>query len=459
MENRTLCGSNGKCINEPGSFICECFPGYRLDPGLDPYLYDPCPDIDECSENPDICIPLSFCVNKPGTYTCACSDRYFPSTGIIWTQDTVCETVETVLNKPHQFEKLTKEKAFFAKMDRQLKENSGKPIHEVSVGNAFSTVMEVAGVGPYIDPPKVSSAGDGETGSIILDLAEGLVAALLVDKEEQTAIAIKTPTLDLDVVFLGPNDIKPSGFSLVADGVTVAINLEQVANNNNGSAAVAFMKLKGLENLLTHLFFETENLTDFGSDIFSVSLPTMSNTNLSDPVNFTVQHTKTLPESGLMTCTYWVSDKSPPPESDFLDWLNRICVSIGLFFFALAILTFLLCSWNPKINNTARLHLCINLGLSHLLLLFNESFFVDKLACKAIAGILHFLVVSSFVWMLLEAVQLYMLVRRLNKVQVIERDGLPQYVLYPVGYGVPVVVVGVSALVYHPGYGGTEAGA
>lgn len=73
-----------------------------------------------------------------------------------------------------------------------------------------------------------------------------------------------------------------------------------------------------------------------------------------------------------------VVSPQPPPQSDFLDWLNRICVSIGLFFFALAILTFLLCSWNPKINNTARLHLCLNLGLSHLLILFNEKFVNDK---------------------------------------------------------------------------------
>ncbi|XP_037113255.1 uncharacterized protein LOC119126225 [Syngnathus acus] len=59
----------------------------------------------------------------------------------------------------------------------------------------------------------------------------------------------------------------------------------------------------------------------------------------------------------------------PPPEDSFLEWLNRMCIIVGLFFFALCILTFLLCSWNPKINNTARLHLCLNMASSHLLLL------------------------------------------------------------------------------------------
>ena len=74
------------------------------------------------------------------------------------------------------------------------------------------------------------------------------------------------------------------------------------------------------------------------------------------------------------------------------------------------------------------------------------------------AGILHFLVVAAFVWMLLEAIQLYMLVRRLSKVQVIQRDGLHWLILYLIGYGVPFVLVGISALVYSDGYGATEAG-
>ncbi|XP_056256753.1 adhesion G protein-coupled receptor E5-like [Seriola aureovittata] len=73
------------------------------------------------------------------------------------------------------------------------------------------------------------------------------------------------------------------------------------------------------------------------------------------------------------------------------------------------------------------------------------------------AGLLHFLVIASFVWMLLEALQLHLLVRRLSKVQVIQRDGLPRPILYLIGYGVPFVIVGVSALVYSDGYGATEA--
>lgn len=80
-----------------------------------------------------------------------------------------------------------------------------------------------------------------------------------------------------------------------------------------------------------------------------------------------------------------------------------------------------------------------------------------QLACTVMAGLLHFLVIASFMWMLLEALQLHLLVRRLTKVQVIQRDGLPRPLLYLIGYGVPFTIVGVSALVYSDGYGATEA--
>ncbi|XP_054860943.1 adhesion G protein-coupled receptor E4-like [Amphiprion ocellaris] len=298
------------------------------------------------------------------------------------------------------------------------------------------------------------------------------------------------------------------GAHLSVKGLSMDINMGALASTNNGSAAAAFVTLNGMENLLSHQYFKSENKTEMFSDVFTAILPKTINTNLTEPVNFTIFHKK-VPESGITTCVYWdnksindeerleddggeggetfrwsvegcwvaYSDENytvcscshlstfalimqigePPPQSDFLEWLNRMCVIVRLFFFALAIFTFLLCSWNPKINNTARLHLCLNLGSSHLLLLWNDRYLEDELACTVMAGLLHFLVVASFVWMLLEALQLHLLVRRLSKVQVIQRDGLPRPLLYLIGYGVPFVIVGVSALVYSDGYGATEA--
>ncbi|KAM7386709.1 hypothetical protein PAMA_009365 [Pampus argenteus] len=305
-----------------------------------------------------------------------------------------------------------------------------QPYFVKTVANCFSASMEVMGVGPTARSIKVSSAGDGEAGNVILGISDNLVSAMVSPTENQTRKSVQTSTV-------GNHD--NGSVLLSTKGQTMDINLQSLAKNNNGSAAAAFMTLNGMESLLSHQYFKTENKTEMYSDVFTAILPSINNTNLTEPVNFTIQH------------------KKPPPEDPFLNWLNRICVMVGLFFFALAILTFLLCSWNPKINNTARLHLCLNLSLSHLLLLWNDRYVEHELACKAMAGLLHFLIIASFVWMQLEALQLYLLVRRLTKVQVIQRDGLPKSLLYLIGYSVPFVIVGISALLYSDGYGATEA--
>ncbi|XP_070778996.1 adhesion G protein-coupled receptor E1-like [Enoplosus armatus] len=513
VEDATVCGPNSNCTNSIGSYICTCFPGYQLNkPDVIASVANPCTDIDECSETPDICGKHTVCTNSPGTFYCSCPDGFYPSTGVLWRIGvSFCKSLQDILDAIVPPEGQTKERAFLGNMDQELKNNTGVVLPEATVANCFSASMEVSGVGPRAKSIRVSSEGDGETGSVILGVSDLLVAAMIPSTsiQNQTNKAVQTSTVDLSLHTIGPGSHDDSSAPLSAKGQTMEINLQALASANNGSAAAAFMTLDGMESLLSHQYFKTENKTEMYSDVFTAILPTINNTNLTEPVNFTIQHKKKVPESGIVTCVYW-EDKSkkeeegqedeegkegetmrwsvegcwvaysdenytvcscshlstfalimqigePPPEDPFLEWLSRICVIVGLFFFALAILTFLLCSWNPKINNTARLHLCLSLSLSHLLLLWNDRYVEHELACTVMAGLLHFLVVASFVWMQLEALQLYLLVRRLSKVQVIQRDGLPRPLLYLIGYGVPFVIVGISALVYSDGYGATEA--
>ncbi|CAI5675111.1 unnamed protein product [Oreochromis niloticus] len=498
-----ICGANCNCTNSIGSYNCTCLPGYRVDnPHVIASIANPCNDIDECSETPGLCGHQTVCTNAPGTFYCSCPDGFYPSTGVIWKAGiTFCKSLEDILDeiKPHKDQ--TKERAFLDNMGVDLKNNTGVLLPDVTVANCFSSSMMVSGVGTLISTSKVSSEGDGETGSVILGLSEQLVVAMTPSTETQIKKEMHTSTVDMSLVAIGPLSHDSKSSSLSAKEYEMKINLEDLARANNGSISAAFLTLNGMESILSHQYFKTKNVTEMYSDVLTAIIPGMNTTNLTEPVNFTIQHKKEVPENGMVTCVYWEAGEAeggqngetmrwskegcwvaysqknytvcscshlstfalimqigePVPQNDFLEWLNRICVIIGLFFLALAILTFLLCSWNPKINNTARLHLCLNLAFSQLLLLWNDKYTDNKLACTVMAGLLHFFIVASFVWMLLEALQLHLLVRRLSQVKVIQRDGLPRPLLYLIGYGVPFVIVGVSALMYSGGYGRTKA--
>ncbi|XP_077590672.1 uncharacterized protein LOC144208609 [Stigmatopora nigra] len=494
-EDATVCGPVSNCTNSIGSYICSCFNGYNLNnPEVIASYANPCSDINECNEMPGICGYQTICTNALGTFYCSCPDSFYPSTGIIWiTGVSFCKSLQDILNEIHPETGQTKERIFLDNMDQQLLNNTEIILPVPTVENSFSASMEVSGVGPRVRNIKVSSEGDGEMGTKILAISDLLISAMVSPDQNKTKIILNSSAVAFTLETFEPGSINESGSQLFVNENIMDINLKSLAKENNSSVAVAFMTLTGIESLLSHQYFETENKTEMYSDVITAVLPSENNTNLTKPVNFTLQHKRILPESGLVTCVYWEGKKEemewsvngcwvafsnenftvcscshlstfalilqigePPPEDSFLEWMNRICVTIGLFFFALAILTFLLCSWNPKINNTARFHLCLSLSLSHLLLLWNDRYFEDELACTVIAGLLHFLVVASFVWMLLEAMQLYLLVRKLSRVQVIQRDGLPRLLLYLIGYGVPFVNVGVSALVYSDGYGVTN---
>lgn len=105
----------------------------------------------------------------------------------------------------------------------------------------------------------------------------------------------------------------------------------------SGSASVAFLTLSGMESLLSHQYFQTENITEMYSGVITALLPSVNNTNLTEPVNFTLQHKKvppnsfrwhvvccvltyliifislsfhhhhhqTVTDSGMVTCVYW----------------------------------------------------------------------------------------------------------------------------------------------------------
>lgn len=68
--------------------------------------------------------------------------------------------------------------------------------------------------------------------------------------------------------------------------------------------------------------------------------------------------------------------------------------------------------------------------------------------CRLVAVLLHYCFLAAFCWMSLEGVELYFLV-----VRVFQGQGLRKLWLCLIGYGVPLIIVGISAGAYSKGYG------
>ncbi|XDV16615.1 hypothetical protein PO909_016253, partial [Leuciscus waleckii] len=147
-------------------------------------------------------------------------------------------------------------------------------------------------------------------------------------------------------------------------------------------------------------------------------------------------------------------------SDSLLDVLNLVCVIVGLVFFSLALLTFALCQWSPGVNNVARINLCVSLLLAHLLFLLTQQFLSlirrHQVLCAVIAGVLHFLFLSGFVWMFIEAVLLFICVKNLSQISSKRKGVLRSGFLCVIGYTVALVVVAVSAGVNPKGYGSEQ---
>lgn len=158
--------------------------------------------------------------------------------------------------------------------------------------------------------------------------------------------------------------------------------------------------------------------------------------------------------------------------------MTKIGLILSLLCLILCILTFKFCRSIQGTRTTIHLHLCICLFIADLCFIagisqttpvvcsckqiiinYDQSYFciftpffrtvilLCQGGCRFVAAMLHLFFMGVFTWMLLEGVQLYRMV-----VQVFNATIRPLY-LYLTGYGIPLVVVIISASIRPKGYG------
>ncbi|XP_048009718.1 adhesion G protein-coupled receptor E3-like isoform X1 [Megalobrama amblycephala] len=338
----------------------------------------------------------------------------------------------------------------------------------------------------------VSPAELASYGNRVLKTSEKLISTLVKPTDTSDNVSLALAAVEVEVFMVGPSVALNKIPRLDTTNSSVDIDLIGIAKNNKGSAAVAFMGYNTMENLLKPDFFNTSNDTvkTMMSTVISATLPKTNNTKLTKPVNFTLKHIREFDLNGSLSCVYWnisewivdgcsvletnsnytvcscvhlstfalIMQTSRPPESDSqLDLLNLVCVIVGLVFFSLALLTFALCQWSPGVNNVARVNICISLLLAHLLFLLTQQFLdlirPQQVLCAVISGVLHFLFLSGFVWMFIEAVLLFICVKNLSQISSKKREVLSSGFLCVIGYTVALVVVAVSVGLLPEGYG------
>ncbi|XP_052775573.1 adhesion G protein-coupled receptor L2-like isoform X2 [Mya arenaria] len=99
-------------------------------------------------------------------------------------------------------------------------------------------------------------------------------------------------------------------------------------------------------------------------------------------------------------------------------------------------------------RNTIHKNLVLCLMLAELLFLFGIAKTDPPMVCSVIAGFLHFFFLCVFSWMCLEGIQLYFML-----IEVFEAERSRKRWFYCFGYGMPALIVAISAAIDHTGYG------
>ncbi|XP_023589019.1 adhesion G protein-coupled receptor E4-like isoform X3 [Trichechus manatus latirostris] len=142
-----------------------------------------------------------------------------------------------------------------------------------------------------------------------------------------------------------------------------------------------------------------------------------------------------------------------PKADSALAVITCVGLSLSLLCLLLAAFTFLLCRSIQNTSTSLHLQLSFCLFLAHLLFLVGIDKTEPEVLCSVIAGALHYLYLASFTWMLLEALQLFLTVRNFKVSNYTSEGRFKKNFMYPFGYGIPAVIVAVSAGVGHKNYG------
>ncbi|XP_063472330.1 adhesion G protein-coupled receptor E2 isoform X3 [Symphalangus syndactylus] len=490
------CHSSTHCLNNVGSYQCRCRPGWQPIPGSPNGPNNTvCEDVDECSSGQHQCDNSTVCFNTLGSYSCRCRPGWKPKHGIPNNQkDTVCEEMTFPTWTPPPGVHSQSLSRFFDKV-QDLRRDYEPGLAESSIRSILQALDEL-----------LEAPGDLET---LPRLQQHCVASHLLDGLEDVLRGLSKNLSEglLNFSYPAGTELSLEVQEQVDRNVTLRQNLAVMQLNWNlaqksgdpGPSVVGLVSIPGMDKLLAEapLVLEPEKqvvlhethqgLLQDGSpillsDVISAFLSNNNTQNLSSPVTFTFSHHSVIPrqkvlcvvwEHGQNGCGHWATtgcstigtrDTSTicrcthlssfailmahydvQEEDPVLTIITYVGLSVSLLCLLLAALTFLLCKAIQNTSTSLHLQLSLCLFLAHLLFLVAIDQTRHKVLCSIIAGALHYLYLAAFTWMLLEALHLFLTARNLMVVNYSSINRCMKKLMFPVGYGVPAVILAISA--------------
>ncbi|XP_059374462.1 adhesion G protein-coupled receptor L3-like isoform X24 [Carassius carassius] len=340
-------------------------------------------------------------------------------------------------------------------------------------------------------------------------------ATTLLDTVEQGAFVLADNLLKTDVVQENTENIQLEVARMSTDGNLPDLKFPQTGgqgnaihlsantlkqHGRNGEIRMAFVLYKHLGSYLStenaSMKFSSETLnTNYSvivnSPIITAAINKDSNkVYLSDPVIFTVCHIQS-EENFNPNCSFWSYSKRSmtgfwstqdcrllgtnrthttcscthltnfavlmahvdvqpvdPVHDLLLDIITWVGILLSLVCLLVCIFTFCFFRGLQSDRNTIHKNLCISLFIAETLFLTGINRVDQPIACAVFAALLHFFFLSAFTWMFLEGVQLYIML-----VEVFESEHSRRRYFYLAGYGIPALIVAVSAAVDYRSYG------
>nr|XP_015106708.1 CD97 antigen isoform X4 [Vicugna pacos] len=499
------CGQSADCKNTEGSYYCTCIPGYALVSGAPTFRNESentCRDVDECSSEQHECHSSTVCSNTVGSYTCHCRRGWLPKAGFQDKQvTTICEEIFATWTAPPGIKSQNLSR-FFEKVQSMSR--------DFQPDSAQETIQDlITSVDDLLNIP----------GDLGMDLAtrHRIATFLLSNLEEVLRMLAKTMNGSFTYHSPGDTELSLVVQEPVNGNITVGQSHARMLLNwtmaigarESGPTVVGILSSPNMQKLLANASFDLDSekhaelekihgcpvrgaKVSLFTAVSSVFLSNRNTDKLDSNVTFAFSHLqetqqKLGPRQELI-CAFWKNDNSGSGswatsgcwklgsgnksttcqcnhlssfavlmahydvEDPKLALITKVGLALSLVCLLLCILTFLLVRPIQGSRTTVHLHLCICLFVGSAIFLAgieNEGGEVG-MRCRLVAGLLHYCFLAAFCWMSLEGVELYFLV-----VRVFQGEGLKKRWLCLIGYGVPLLIVAISAAVNSQGYGRT----